>query len=279
MTNLEGKVALVTGASRGIGLAIARTLLSRGARVVLAARNGPAAEAAAKTLGEASDAIGVVVDVGSPDLITAMMRQVDEHYGRLDIVVNNAGTWANRPMLELPLEDWERVIRTNLTGTFLVGQAAARRMIASGDGGAIVNISSIAGQRAGAYRAAYGSSKAGLDQLTRQMALELAPHNIRVNAVAPGPIERSPGVIALNEAEHTAYIDRLPMQRFGSNEEVADTVLFLASSESSYMTGHVLNVDGGMTAAGLMLMPDEQTLLIARTIQQTTKKLTKPPTP
>lgn len=257
MTNLEDKVALVTGGARGIGLAIARKFARRGARVALADLNGDAAVAAAHAL-EGGNAIGVAADIGSPESVSAMLRSVEGRYGRLDIVVNNAGTWSNQSLLELRFEDWERVLRVNLTGPFLVGQGAARCMIASGDGGAIVNISSIAGQRAGAYRAAYGSSKAGLEQLTRQMALELAQHNIRVNAVAPGPIEPAPGVIAHNEAEHAAYMDRVPMRRFGSNEEVADTVLFLASSESSYMTGHVLNVDGGMAAAGLMLMPDRR---------------------
>lgn len=181
-----------------------------------------------------------------------MTRQVEERYGRVDILVNNAGAWSNKPLLELPLEDWEQVIRINLTGAFLVGQAAARCMVGSGNGGAIINITSVSGQRAGEKRAAYGSSKAGLDQLTRQMALELAPHRIRVNAVAPGPIAPAPGVIAHDEGERLAYMDRLPMRRFGSPEEVANCVLFLASDESSYVTGHILNVDGGMAAAGMM---------------------------
>lgn len=255
MKNLEGRVALVTGGARGIGLAVGRKLAARGAHVALADLNGDAAAAAAREL-EGGNAIGIHADIGSPDSVSAMIGQVKERYGRVDVVVNNAGAWSNQPLLEMRLEDWERVIRINLTGAFLVGQAAARCMVSSGNGGAIVNITSVSGQRAGAKRAAYGSSKAGLEQLTRQMALELAPHGIRVNAVAPGPIAPAPGVIAHDEAEHVAYIDRLPMRRFGSPEEIADCVVFLASDESSYVTGHVLNADGGMAAAGLMLRAD-----------------------
>lgn len=251
MTNQEGRVALVTGGARGIGLAIARKLASRSARVVIAARDGGAAEAAAKTL-EGGDAIGITVDVESPDSIHAMMEQIDARRGRIDILVNNAGGGKHAPFLEMTLDNWERTLRVNLTGAFLIGQAAARRMLASGDGGAIVNITSISGQRGGVRRAAYGSSKAGLELLTRIMAVELAPHGIRVNAVAPGPIAPAPGRFEHNKAEQAAYINLLPMRRFGLPEEVADSVLFLVSDESRYVTGHVLNVDGGMGGAGLM---------------------------
>ncbi|MEY9104520.1 NAD(P)-dependent dehydrogenase (short-subunit alcohol dehydrogenase family) [Bradyrhizobium yuanmingense] len=252
MANLEGRVALVTGGARGIGLAIASKLASRSARVVLAARDSEAAEAAAKTLGGRGDAIGITVDVESPDSIRVMMEQIDARCGRVDILVNNAGGGKQAPFLEMTLDNWERTLRVNLTGAFLVGQAAARRMVASRDGGAIVNITSISGQRGGVRRAAYGSSKAGLELLTRIMAVELAPHGIRVNAVAPGPIAPAPGRVEHDEAEQAAYINLLPMRRFGTPEEVADSVLFLASDESRYVTGHVLNVDGGMGGAGLM---------------------------
>ncbi|MBP0116044.1 SDR family NAD(P)-dependent oxidoreductase [Bradyrhizobium vignae] len=251
MANLEGRVALVTGGARGIGLAIAGKLVSQSARVVLAARDGGAAEVAAKTLGAGGNAIGITVDVESPGSIHAMMEQIDARWGGIDILVNNAGGGKHAPFLEMTLDNWERTLRVNLTGAFLVGQAAARRMAASGRG-AIVNITSISGQRGGVRRAAYGSSKAGLELLTRIMAVELAPHGIRVNAVAPGPIAPAPGRFDHDEAEQAAYINLLPMRRFGRPEEVADSVLFLVSDESRYITGHVLNVDGGMGSAGLM---------------------------
>ncbi|WP_346771305.1 SDR family NAD(P)-dependent oxidoreductase [Bradyrhizobium sp. 87] len=253
MKNLEGKVALVTGAARNIGLAIASKLASRGARVVLADIDGGAAERAAATLPANSDAIGIGADVGSPDAVRAMMERVDSTYGRVDILVNNAGLGKSAPFLEMSLDDWDRAFRVSLTGAFLVAQAAARRMVASGDGGTIVNITSISGQRGGHARAAYGSAKAGLELLTRVLAVELAQYSIRVNAVAPGPIAPAPGQFWHNDIERAAYTYLIPMRRFGTPEEVADGVLFLASDESRYVTGHILNVDGGFGAAGLMV--------------------------
>ncbi|MDF0498621.1 SDR family NAD(P)-dependent oxidoreductase [Bradyrhizobium yuanmingense] len=155
-----------------------------------------------------------------------------------------------QPFLEAALEDWERTLRVNLTGAFLTSQAAARRMVASGNGGAIVNITSVSGQRGSEKRAGYGASKAGLEQLTRVMAVELAPHGIRVNAVAPGPIF-VPGRNPHSGAERAAYLNLLPLHRFGTPEEIADGVLFLASDESRFVTGHILNVDGGMAVTGM----------------------------
>ncbi|MGY3361824.1 NAD(P)-dependent dehydrogenase (short-subunit alcohol dehydrogenase family) [Bradyrhizobium sp. GM0.4] len=252
MTNLERRVALVTGASSGIGFAVADKLAKRGARVVIVGRSGGAAEKAAKTLGGTGDAIAITADVGCPDSIREMMEQIDARCGGIDILVNNAGGGRLQPFLEMTLDDWESILRINLTGSFLVAQATARRMVASGCGGAIINITSVSGQRGGERRAAYGASKAGLELLTRVMAVELAPHGVRVNAVAPGPIAPEPGRFIHNDAEQAAYINLLPMRRFGFPEEVADCVLFLASDESRYVTGHVLNVDGGMGCAGLM---------------------------
>lgn len=252
MTNLEGKVALVTGASRGIGLSVASKLVSRGARVVIVGRDGTATEAAAKMLRGTGDAIAMTVDVGCPDSIREMMEQIDVRCGCIDILVNNAGGGRLEPFLEITLDNWESIFRVNLTGAFLVAQAAARRMVASGRGGAIINITSVSGQRGSERRAAYGASKAGLELLTRVMAVELAIHGIRVNAIAPGPIQPQPGRFIHNDAEQIAYVNLLPMRRFGLAEEVADCVLFLVSDESRYVTGHVLNVDGGMGGAGLI---------------------------
>jgi NAD(P)-dependent dehydrogenase (short-subunit alcohol dehydrogenase family) len=173
-------------------------------------------------------------------------------FGRLDILVNNAGIAVLRPFLELPLAEFERVLRVNLMGALLCGQHAARHMIGRGGGGRIVNIASISGQRAGTNRTSYGTSKAALIQLTRQMALELAPHRITANAIAPGPVETDMVRAAHTPAQRAAYGRMVPAQRYGTPAEVAAAALFLVSDEAAYVTGHVLDVDGGFMAAGLV---------------------------
>lgn len=254
VTSLENKVAVITGAARGIGYASAGRLAARGASVVIADLNEEAAKTAAETIDGGKRVVGIGVDVGSPDSIHSLMEKIDRLHSTVDILVNNAGGSGGKTpsFLETPLEDWERTHRINLTGAFLMAQATARRMVASGSGGAIINITSISGQRGGEGRAAYGSSKAGLAQLTRVMAVELAQHKIRVNGVAPGPIDTQAARISHHEASRAAYHYLVPMRRYGVPEEVADAVAFLASDESRYITGHILNVDGGFGAAGLM---------------------------
>ncbi|ACL58351.1 SDR family NAD(P)-dependent oxidoreductase [Methylobacterium nodulans] len=249
---LAGKVALVTGSARGIGLAIARAFAREGASVVIADVNEASAEEAASgLLREGGRAMAVAVDVADPTSIAGMMEAILRRHGRLDILVNNAGVGGNTPFLETSLADWNRIIGINLTGAFLVAQACAREMVRVG-GGKIVNIASLSGQRGGNGRAAYGAAKAGLELLTKVMAVELAEHNINVNNIAPGAIETEMAKFAHDEATRAAYNYLIPMTRYGTPEEIADAAVFLCSDESRYVHGHTLNVDGGFRAAGLM---------------------------
>ncbi len=245
---LRDQVAIVTGAGRGIGRVIARRLAEEGARVLVADIN---LESVARAAAELPGAVPVTVDVTEPASVARMIQTALDVFGRLDVLVNNAGVGLNCPFLETTPEQWERTIRVNLTGTFHCAQAAARAMAAHG-GGSIVNIASISGERGAQNRSAYGASKAGVIQLTKVMALELAGKGIRVNAVAPGPV-----VTDMTNVTHTAeiratYNSRIPMKRYAQPEEVAAAVVFLASAEASFVTGETLNVDGGFVASGLM---------------------------
>jgi 3-oxoacyl-[acyl-carrier protein] reductase len=249
---LQSKTALITGGARGIGLAIARAFVREGPSVVIADRDGEGAAATARELGTAGhQALAIEMDVSEPATVTNTVQEILRTFGRLDVLVNNAGVGGNTPFLETTLEEWERIIRINLTGAFLVAQAAGREMAKSG-GGAIINIASLSGQRGGDGRAAYGSAKAGLELLTKVMAVELAPLNIRVNNIAPGPIETEMARFAHDAATRAAYNFLVPMGRYGTPDEIAEAAVFLASEESSYVHGHTLNVDGGFRAAGLM---------------------------
>jgi NAD(P)-dependent dehydrogenase (short-subunit alcohol dehydrogenase family) len=246
---LNGKVALVTGGARGIGLATARAFAREGARVVIADVNAEGARATAAELG--GEALGLGVDVADPASVAAMIEAILKARGRIDILFNNAGVGGNTPFLETRLEDWNRIIGINLTGAFLVAQACAREMVKSG-GGKIVNIASLSGQRGGNGRAAYGAAKAGLELLTKVMAVELAEHNINVNNIAPGAIETEMAKFAHDQATRAAYNYLIPMSRYGTPEEIADAAVFLCSDEARYIHGHTLNVDGGFREAGLM---------------------------
>jgi NAD(P)-dependent dehydrogenase (short-subunit alcohol dehydrogenase family) len=253
---LTGKVALVTGSARGIGLAVARAFVREGASVVIADVNATEADKAAAGLNEGGGrALAVAVNVADPASVEAMIRTILDAYGRLDILVNNAGVGGNTPFLETSLADWNRIIGINLTGAFLVAQASAREMVKVG-GGKIVNIASLSGQRGGNGRAAYGSAKAGLELLTKVMAVELAEHNINVNNIAPGAIETEMAKFAHDQATRAAYNYLIPMTRYGTPEEIADAAVFLCSDEARYVHGHTLNVDGGFRAAGLMFKRD-----------------------
>ena len=239
---LEGRVAVVTGGAQGIGEACVRRLRQDGAQVVvvdIASERGHA-------LADAIGASFVHTDVGNKSHVDAMVARVMRQHGRIDILVNNAGIFKSAPFLEMSEADFDAVLRVNLKGAFLVGQAAAREMARAGHG-AIINMSSVNGAQATPGLAGYNVSKGGMNQLTRAMALALAEHGVRVNAVAPGTIatELATQAVLGDEAARQRVLSRTPMKRLGTPEEVAGVVCWLASDAASYMTGEIVTVDGG----------------------------------
>jgi 3-oxoacyl-[acyl-carrier protein] reductase len=268
---LRNKVAIITGSGRGIGREMARVFAEHGARVMVADIDQTnALRTASEINAQGQKAIAVKVDITAPSLIQAMIEVTLAEFGRIDILVNNAGVGSNCPFLSMPLEEWEQQIHVNLTGTFLCAQAVAREM-ARQKSGRIVNVASISGQRGGQGRAAYGSSKAGVILLTKVMAVELAPLNIYVNAIAPGPVVTEMSVGTHTEATRTSYQDRMPLRRYGTEREIANAALFLASDEAAFVAGHVLNVDGGFGAAGLMFDPHVEGSIRPVTSDQTSR--------
>lgn len=255
MRRLQDRVAIVTGAAKGIGRAIAERFCAEGATVMIADLDEAKGREVAETLTtDGGRAAFVPVDVGNPASVTAMVRTTVDRFGRLDIQVSNAGITNRAAFLDYPLDGWNHVLRVNLTGCFLCGQAAARAM--KDKGGRIVNISSVSGQAGGMGRAAYGASKAGIINLTQTMAMELAPHGITVNAIAPGPtqVERT----AHGPAQREALLRRMALKRYGKPSDIAAAAAYLASDDASFVTGHVLNVDGGFHAAGVLFDPAEK---------------------
>lgn len=265
LTGLAGKVALVTGAGRmrSIGRAIAVELARAGCDVVVTGTGRdparyPADERAAgwrdvESVAEEIRSLGrratpVVLDVTDEQAVAALLDRIRDEHGRLDVVVNNAAAarGADRvPVVDLPVEVWDHVLRVNLRGTFLVSQAAARHLVAQGHGGSIVNISSIGGKLMGANMAAYAASKAAVQSLTSSMAKELGGHGIRVNAVCPGVTDTG-RLDDLPAEEWRRYVaEHLPLRRAGTAQEVAWTVVFLASDQGAWVTGQAWNVDGG----------------------------------
>ena len=245
---LRGKVALVTGAGQGIGLACARALAREGASVVLAERDEAAGQAAAQSLaGEGLPAAFVRCDVSRKAQMDAAVAAAVKAFGRLDILVANAGIVHAAEFLDLEEADFDRVLAVNLKGVFLAGQAAARQMVKQGAGGAIVNMSSVNAVLAIPNQVPYVVSKGGINQLTKVMALSLAPHGIRVNAIGPGTIltELAKTAVLGNREAERRILSRTPMGRMGEPEEVAAVAVFLASDEASYLTGQTIYPDGG----------------------------------
>ncbi len=245
MISLDGRVALITGASQGIGRACAVALAKAGAQVALAARNtAKLAEVAAEIEAAGGKAVPFEMDLASEDSIKAATKAVLAQYGRIEILVNNGGITRDNLMLRMKLADWNAVLQTNLTGAFLLTQAASSSMLKA-RWGRIINISSVVAETGQAGQANYAASKAGLIGLTMSLARELASRNITVNAVAPGYIS-TPMTDVLNDQQRTAMLTQIPLDRAGTPEDVASAVVFLASDQASYITGHVLDVNGGM---------------------------------
>jgi NAD(P)-dependent dehydrogenase (short-subunit alcohol dehydrogenase family) len=242
--SLEGRVALVTGASGTLGAHFARVLHAAGAAVVLAARRLPACESLAAELG--GRAVAVPLDLADPAAIASAFASGEAAFGApCDVIVNNAGVAVTQPALELATEAWDAVAGVNLRGAFLVAREGARRLVAAGRSGAIVNISSILGLRVTAGVAAYAAAKAGLIQLTRALAVELARHRIRVNALAPGYVETDMNRAFFATDAGQAMIRRIPTRRLGTPADLTGALLLLASDASAHMTGAVVAVDGG----------------------------------
>ena len=252
MNTTKHKVALVTGAARGIGLAAAKRFLADGWQVALLDIDGDALKKTFAALGKPEVTLAITCDVSDPAQVEQAFAALTKRFGRLDALVNNAGIAIFGPIGETSFKDWQRVLAVNLNGPFLMTQRATPLMRDNG-GGAIVNITSISGLRASTLRVAYGTSKAGLAHLTKQQAVELAALGIRVNGVAPGPVDT-----AMAKAVHTPeiradYHDHMPLNRYGLEEELANAIFFLCSDQASYITGQILCVDGGFDSTGIGL--------------------------
>src|SRR5882724_10982269 len=245
MAGVQGRIALVTGASQGIGRAIAIGLAKAGATVVLAARNTEklaAVKAEIEAAGGVAEAFAL--DVVNADGVKATVKEIVAKFGKIDILVNNAGITKDGLVLRMKLADWEDVIRTNLTSAFLVTQACSSPMVRE-RWGRIINVTSVVGEMGQAGQSNYAASKAGLVGLTKSLAREFASRGITVNAVAPGYIETAMTEV-LTDEQKSANLAYVPLGRVGTDDEVAHAVLFLASEEAGYVTGHTLDVNGGM---------------------------------
>ena len=247
--DLSGRVAVMTGAGRGLGRSMAIALASAGADLALVSRTRSELDSLAGEISALGRrAVAITADATDEASVEAAIEEAVSGLGRLDILVNNAGINIRKPVLELPVEDYDRVIATNLRGYFLFARAAGRRLVAQGSG-KVINISSIMGSVALPGQAAYASSKGGVEQLTKVMALEWAQSGVQVNAIGPTYFETElTRPLFEDEERHDFIVDRTPMKRWGQPHELAGAVIFLASSASDFITGQSLLVDGGWTA-------------------------------
>jgi NAD(P)-dependent dehydrogenase (short-subunit alcohol dehydrogenase family) len=252
MRILDTPVALVTGAARGIGLAAARRFLKEGWRVALLDIDGDTLRRTEATLAQPERVLALEADVALPQSVRPAFAQLDAHWGRLDALVNNAGIAIFGPISQCSAAQWQRVLDVNLGGPFHCTQAAVPLMRRRGSG-AIVNIASISGLRASTLRVAYGTSKAGVIHLTKQQAAELGSIGIRVNCVAPGPVDTAMALAVHTPAIRAAYHDGIPLNRYGTEDELAAAIWFLCSAEASYVNGQTLAVDGGFDTTGIGL--------------------------
>ncbi|NCF27353.1 MAG: SDR family oxidoreductase [Gammaproteobacteria bacterium] len=246
------KVVVVTGAARGIGLATAKKFLSEGWRVALLDIDGKTQDLARNNLNEPGNTLAIECDVSDPDQVANAIKEVVAKFNHIDALVNNAGIAVFKPVMQTSFEEWSRVLAVNLNGPFICTQACVPAMLARG-GGSIVNITSISGVRASTLRVAYGTSKAALMHMTKQQAVEFGNQGIRVNAVSPGPVDTAMAKKVHTPDIRSDYHDAIPLNRYGTEEELAEATYFLCSDKASYITGHTLNVDGGFAATGIGL--------------------------
>ena len=255
MSDMTVKVAIVTGAARGIGLATTRLFVESGWQVAMVDCDGDELDQQATSLN--ADAASnqqvsaVTCDIAKPDDVSAMVAQTLATHGRIDALVNNAGVADFGPLAQTDFERWRAVMATNLDGVFLCSQAATSALIETR--GAIVNIGSISGLRASTLRVAYGTSKAAVIHLSKQQAAELGEHGVRVNCVSPGPVRTKLAMAVHTPEIVSAYHDAIPLNRYGSEREIANTIVFLCSDQATYITGQSIAVDGGFDATGVGL--------------------------
>jgi NAD(P)-dependent dehydrogenase (short-subunit alcohol dehydrogenase family) len=249
---LEEKVCLVTGGSRGIGEAIARTFVAHGARVVIASRKPEGVAATAESIGKehgADRVLGVAAHAGKEEDCTRLIQRTIEHFGKVDVLVNNAGTNPYfGPMLNIDMGAWDKTFETNLKGYFWCARDVAKHCIGRGAAGAIINVASVAGLVGSPLQGVYGATKAAIISMTKTLAVELGPSRIRVNAIAPGFIDtRLASAILQNDELLKVVLGRTPLGRYGAPDEIAGGALYLASDAASFLTGHTLVIDGGLT--------------------------------